>query len=644
MRFSPQLLDEIKARLPVSEVVGKRVKLQRAGRELRGLSPFTSEKTPSFHVNDQKMAWFDFSSGQNGNIFDFVMKTQGLSFPEAVKLLAGDAGVPLPVETPEAMEREKKRAGLTDVMEMAAAFFQEQLQGREGARARGYLADRGLGPALQKQFAIGYAPNSRSALREYLAARGASVPTMCEAGLLNHGEEIPVAYDKFRDRVMFPISDASGHIIAFGGRALEKDVPAKYMNSPETPLFHKGSVLYNHHNARKAAHDKGQVIAVEGYVDVISMTAIGFAQTVAACGTALTTDQMGLLWRMAEEPVLCFDGDRAGRKAAWRAIDTALPLIAPGRSLRFAFLPEGQDPDDLARSGGHSAVEGVLAAAKPLVEVLLQREMEAGPLDTPERRAGLDQRLNTILRQIGDENLRRYYREDLNSRLQAQGQGATAKANGFRGTTQWRSDRGAGRSRPGAAQPVGYRNARIAVSPALTRTAMFAVHANALYPREAQILLTVINHPALLERYLEDLMSMDIANRDGDAIRQGLMDLAGDEFADFQALRSALAEAGLAGAMANLEAVTAVARQWFVQPEAAEEDAETTLKQALALHRRARALNRELKSAEFALGQDASEENFARLREIQLELSAIDGQEAALDGYGLMSGRHPRNL
>ena len=554
--------------------------------------------------------------------------------------------MPLPVETPFERDREKKRAGLSDVIEMAATFFQEQLQSREGARARGYLADRGLGPALQQQFGLGYAPQSRSALREHLAGKGASVDIMCEAGLLNHGEDIPVAYDKFRDRVMFPICDVSGHVIAFGGRALERDVPAKYLNSPETPLFHKGSVLYNHHNARKPAYERGQVIAVEGYVDVISLSAIGFPQVVAACGTALTADQIGLLWRMAEEPVLCFDGDNAGRKAAFRAIDTALPLIAPGRSLRFAFLPEGQDPDDLARSGGHPALEAVLAAARPLVEVLLQREIEITPLDTPERRAGLDQRINTVLREIRDEALRRYYREDLTNRLRAiLGQRSGDTRSGWRESGSWRQNRqAAGRYRPGPAAATGYRSAKVTVSPALTRTAAFAVNANALSPREAQILLTVINHPPLLDRYAEDLATLDIADREGDALRQALLGAAGPDCADSHDLRAALESAGMASALARLATFSAVAAQWFVRPEAAEEDAETTLRQALALHRRARALNRELKSAEYALGQEASEENFARLREIQQELLALDGQEAALDGYGLMSGRQPRNL
>ena len=314
MRFPPSFLDEIKARLPVSEVVRRRVKLMKSGREWKGLSPFNSEKTPSFFVNDQKMAWFDFSSGQNGNIFDFLMRTEGLTFPEAVERLASDAGLPLPTVSRESEQRERQRASLLDVMEMAAKFFEAELQARGGAKARGYLADRGLMPPIQRQFRLGYAPAERYALRDHLASKGVLAEQMMEGGLLVHGEDIPVPYDKFRDRVMFPICDRSGRVIAFGGRAMEKDIPAKYMNSPETPLFHKGNVLYNQHNARKAAHDLGTVIAVEGYVDVISMSAAGFPHVVASLGTALTPSQCELLWRMAEEPILCFDGDRAGSR------------------------------------------------------------------------------------------------------------------------------------------------------------------------------------------------------------------------------------------------------------------------------------------------------------------------------------------
>ena len=417
MRFTPQFLDELKARLPVSEVVGKRVKLVRSGRELKGLSPFNKEKTPSFFVNDQKQAWFDFSSGKNGSIFDFVMQSEGVSFPEAVERLAQMAGVPLPKVSPEDERRDARRKTLHDVMELAAKFFADTLASRAGAKARGYLADRGLDAATQLKFRLGYATNERFALKEHLGSHGIPVEDMVEAGLLIAGDDIPLPYDRFRDRVMFPIADLRGRVIAFGGRALEKDAQAKYLNSPETPLFHKGATLYNIATARQAAHDGAPVIAVEGYVDVIAMVSAGFAATVAPLGTALTEDQLTLLWKMADEPVLCFDGDSAGLRAAYRAVKLAMPRLKPGKSLKFALLPQGQDPDDLFRSGGREAIADVIGAARPLAAMLWARETEGHQFDTPERRAALEARLNEVTAAIGDDSVRKYYRQDFSARL-----------------------------------------------------------------------------------------------------------------------------------------------------------------------------------------------------------------------------------
>src|SRR6202045_3471302 len=343
MRFTPQFLDELRARLPVSEVVGRRVKLKRAGREWKGLSPFQQEKSPSFTVNDQKGFYHDFSSGKHGDIISFLMETEGVGFTEAVERVDSMAGVPLPAVTPDGARHEQRRKTRQDVMDLAAKFFADTLASRNGAKARGYLADRAISPAVQVQFRIGYAPGERFALKEYLGAQGIPVEDMVEAGLLVSGDDIPVPWDRFRDRVMFPIADLRGRVIAFGGRALEKDAPAKYLNSPETPLFHKGATLYNIAAARAAAHKGAALIAVEGYVDVIAMVQAGYDATVAPLGTALTTEQLGLLWKMADEPMLCFDGDDAGRRAAYRAVDLAMPRLKPGKSLKFALLPQGQD-------------------------------------------------------------------------------------------------------------------------------------------------------------------------------------------------------------------------------------------------------------------------------------------------------------
>src|SRR3954471_18808404 len=405
MRFPPQFLDELRARLPVSEVVGRRVKLKRAGREFKGLSPFNREKSPSFTVNDQKGFFHDFSSGKHGDIFGFVMETEGLTFPEAVERLAGMAGLPMPVVSRDAVEREERRRTLYDVLELAAKFFETTLASRAGAHARGYLADRGLEPETQLQFRLGYASGERFGLKEQLGSQGIPVEDMVAAGLLIAADDIPVPYDRFRDRVMFPITDIRNRVIAFGGRALQKDAQAKYLNSPETPLFHKGATLYNIAAARAAAHQGASVVVAEGYVDVIALVRAGFPAAVAPLGTALTEDQLALIWKIADEPVLCFDGDGAGRRAAYRAVDLALPHIKPGKTVKFALLPEGQDPDDLLRSGGREAIAEVIGAARPLADMLWQRETEAGGFDTPERRAGLDQRIAEVTNQINDPSV-----------------------------------------------------------------------------------------------------------------------------------------------------------------------------------------------------------------------------------------------
>ena len=419
MRFTPQFLDELKARLPVSEVVGRRVKLVRAGREFKGLSPFNKEKTPSFFVNDQKQAWFDFSSGKNGSIFDFVMQSEGVTFPEAVERLAQMAGVPLPQVSREDEARDARRKTLHDVMELAAKFFEDTLASRNGAKARGYLADRGLDAATQLKFRLGYAPGERFALKEHLGSHGIPVPDMVETGLLIAGDDIPVPFDRFRDRVMFPITDLRGRVIAFGGRALEKDAQAKYLNSPETPLFHKGGTLYNIAAARQASHDGAPVVAVEGYVDVIAMVNAGYPATVAPLGTALTEDQLGLLWKMADEPILCFDGDSAGLRAAYRAVDLATPRLKPGKNSNFCFAAAGSGPrrpDALGRARGDRRRDQRGAAARR--HVVGARDRGAF-LRYAERRAALRRASTRSPRRSPTNSVRRYYRQDFSARLRS---------------------------------------------------------------------------------------------------------------------------------------------------------------------------------------------------------------------------------
>jgi len=654
MRFTPQFLDELKARLPVSEVVGKRVKLVRSGRELKGLSPFNKEKTPSFFVNDQKQAWFDFSSGKNGSIFDFVMESEGVTFPEAVERLAAMAGMALPKVSREDEERAARRKSLHDVVELAAKFFQDTLASKTGARARGYLADRGIDVATQLKFRLGYAPGERYALKEHLGSHGIATGDMIEAGLLIAGDDIPVPFDRFRDRVMFPITDLRGRVIAFGGRALEKDAQAKYLNSPETPLFHKGANLYNIATARQAAHDGAQLIAVEGYVDVIAMVSAGFAATVAPLGTALTEDQLGLLWKMADEPLLCFDGDNAGVRAAYRAVDLAMPRLLPGKSLKFALLPQGQDPDDLFRSGGRDALAEVIAAARPLAAMLWARETEGHQFDTPERRAALEARLNEIAASIGDEAVRKYYRQDFNARLSQffappQGQRREPRGPG----QNWR-ERGQRRdwpprnglpARSAAGKPAPY----VVVSNQMASSAVMRGPRSTVPLREALILQAALNHPWLLHDHLEELSQLEFRHAEAERLKGALIDIAAHSAShaaalDPAALQAELAGRGLAETAARIAASITSASVWGARPEAAADDVLVTWAQLVALHRQWHLLAKELRDAEQALGQDASEANYLRLRDIQARLARMDGTEALIEGFGASSGRGVRSL
>jgi len=649
MRFPPQFLDDLRARLPVSEVVGKRVRLKKAGREWKGLSPFNKERTPSFFVNDQKGFYHDFSSGKHGDIFTFVMDSEGVTFPEAVERLASLAGLAMPKMSREAEAEEGRRRTLHDVVALAVKFFEATLAARAGARARGYLADRGLDPATQLKFRIGYAPPERFALKEHLGGLGVAIEDMIEAGLLVAADDIPVPYDRFRDRVMFPISDLGGRIVAFGGRALDKDAPAKYLNSPETTLFRKGGILYNAAAARKAAHQGAPVIVVEGYVDVIVMVTAGYEATVAPLGTALTEEQLALLWKMADEPMLCFDGDAAGRRAAYRAVDIALPHLKPGKSLRFASLPQGHDPDDLIRSGGVGAMADVLAAARPLADVLWTREMEGGGFDTPERRAGLEARINELMSTIGDETVRRYYRQDLWQRLRNLTTPGSSDRFVRGGSGRPRAVGRGGREGPfrshsgGRGQEPAQGRAFLPLSPRLQTSSIVRGSRSALPPREALIMLAALNHPWLLETEAEQLADLEFLNSDADTLRRVMLDITASrqplQPSDGATLRDAVMARDCGAVLQRIEGALTHLADWPAREGAAPEDVRQWWTHVLTLHRKNRTLNKELKEAERALGEELSEQNFAWLQDVRAQLSSLEGTEASIEGFGALSGR-----
>jgi DNA primase len=592
------------------------------------------------------------------------MLTEGATFPEAVERCAAMAGMALPVATPEAARQEQHRRTLYDVMELAAKFFADTLAARAGAKARGYLADRGITPATQLQFRLGYAPAERFALKEHLGGLGVPVEDMVEAGLLVSGEDIPVPYDRFRDRVMFPITDVRGRVIAFGGRAMEKDVPAKYLNSPETPLFHKGDTLYNLAAARKAAHDGAPLIVVEGYVDVIAMSGAGFPACVAPLGTALTEHQLAQLWKMADEPILCFDGDSAGQRAAFRAADLALPQLAPGKSLRFALLPEGQDPDDLARAGGRGAIEEVIGLARPLAEMIWTRETAGGSFATPERRAALEARIKALTDGIQNEVVRRYYRQDFAERLQRAfapvavaggGRGYRGPAGGSGESGRRFAPRGAlspsGPGRNGergglstAARTVG-RAPYQAASPHLAASPVMRGQRSVISRREALILQSLLNHPWLLHDHLEEVAALELAHPEAHRLRAGVIAAfshyshTDDAAAESARLRAHLEKGGYSEQIQRVERALTTRSVWGAEPGAAREDVLATWQQLVALHRQWHSLLRELKDAEAALGHDSSEANYGWLRDVKARLAEVDGLEALIEGFGASSGR-----
>jgi len=413
--LSPQWLDELRARTVLSAVIAPSVKLIRAGREWKACCPFHNEKTPSFTVNDDKGFYHCFGCGAHGDAIRFLTDHRGMPFMDAVKELAGKAGLEVPAPDPKSRERAERTASLTDVMAEVQTWFADQLKGAEGGVARDYLQRRGLTAQTIARFGLGFAPDGRARLKQSLAQLGED--RLVETGMLIKPDD-GATYDRFRGRLMFPIRDPRGRVIAFGGRILGEGEP-KYLNSPDTDLFDKGRTLYNLDRAGPASRTARRLIVVEGYMDVIALDQAGIAEAVAPNGTALTEAQIERLWRLEPAPILCFDGDSAGRKAAVRAALRALPLLGPDRTLRFVELPAGQDPDDVVRSGGKEAFEALLAQAEPLVDRLWRHEHQAEPLATPEAWAGLKQRLVAHASAIGHADLARLYRQDWLDRFYA---------------------------------------------------------------------------------------------------------------------------------------------------------------------------------------------------------------------------------
>lgn len=631
-------------RVPLADVIGRSVKLTRKGHEHSGLCPFHSEKTPSFTVSDEKGFYHCFGCGAHGDVIRFVMESEHLSFPETVERLAGEAGLDVPRLSPEEEEAHHRRLSLYDLMEAAAAWFESRLSADQGAGAREYIDGRKLTAETIAHFRLGFGPNSRSALKEAMLARKFTIDQIVEAGLVIRPEDNPrETYDRFRNRIMFPICDARGRVVAFGGRALG-DAGAKYLNSPETPLFHKGHMLYNFASARKPSIDKMEAIVVEGYMDVIALHQAGFPNAVAPLGTALTEDQIALLWRLAPEPTLCFDGDRAGVAAAGKALDRALPLLKPGHSLRFAMLPEGEDPDSLVMaSAGASAFQAVLNAAIPLSAMMWNLLTGSVDTSTPERRAGLEKRVFDALRPIADEKVRSFYQREFRSRLferfrpeGASLKGRFAKAGrAGRGGRQGRNQGGGWQQNKGHA-PGGVDSGRLGATQVGRNRGEGAARIN----MEELLVLTVLNHPEILIVHQEDLAALQIVSPELARLRNALLEGVGTlSPLDREGVKNHLVEKGFEALYTRLTESDAYKSDWSARSDVALADAEISWLQVLKRYRRVTELQQELKALEEELVNNTTEEGFERLRALQLEIEANAGNEADLDGYGLASGR-----
>ncbi len=633
MRFSPRFLDELRDRVRVTEVVGRKVRLIRRGHNHVGLCPFHNEKTPSFSINEQKGFYHCFGCGAHGDIITFVMETEGLTFPETVEQLANQAGMPLPARDAHEEEREKTRRSLYDVMELAAVFFESELQGARGKKALAYLEGRALTGSGVAPFRLGFAPESRSALKEHLTGKGVSLDEMIEAGLLIAPDDGSPPYDRFRGRVIFPIADGRGRIIALGGRTLDPEGTPKYLNSPETPLFRKSAVLFNLGQARKAVGQGALLVAVEGYVDVIAMVAAGFGGAVAPLGTALTEEHLGMMWRMAPEPILCFDGDAAGQKAAFRSLDLALPLLEPGQSLRFAVLPEGEDPDDLIRAKGAGAMQSVLAEAQPLSDVLWRRESEGHDLTTPERRAGFEGRIMGFANQIADPKVREHYRRLYQERIRELFGGAPAAKSG--GLREWRPPmpRRKWGEAPNPARD--HRESRAfsgQASDALKRSLAARASSHAVISSvrllEA-LLLAVLNHPFLLEAEVETLSALAIEDAQLDKLRSELLHAASSgQTLDSQGIRDHLTDRGMGAVYQVMEQRPLLRGMPFTQAGSAMATVREGWAHAIRRYRKLTDLEDERISAAAAMKSDDTEESRLRLDEVDKAQKSPEGSEA----------------
>lgn len=623
MGFTPDFLDEIRNRLPVSDVIGRKVRLVRKGREFSGLCPFHNEKTPSFTVNDDKAFYHCFGCGAHGDVINFVLETEGLSFPETVERLAGQAGLQMPEYSPEDKQRSKVKKTLYDVMEAAAHWFESQLVSQAGLEGKKYIQKRGLNKDTIKKFRLGFAANNRTALKMAMLARPEITEEMLiEGGLLIKPDDGGESYDRFRHRVMFPITDRQGRVVGFGGRALSDHAKAKYLNSPETPLYHKGRLLYNLSGARKAAYEKGRVLVGEGYMDVIGLSQAGFDEAVAPLGTAVTEDQIRELWRLAPEPMMCFDGDKAGQRAAVRVVERTLPLLKPGHSLKFVYLPDGEDPDSFVAGQGARAFEKLLSEGRPLAQLLWNEMINNVEFDTPEQRAGLEQKIAKTLSEIKDQTIRGYYESDFQKRLKKHfGDDYVPIINLHENieNSYYKENQQEKRRKPfNKKNKFQLKDEKESIGE-LKKTMIGKSLKSSTLDGERLIILTVIEHPWLLHDHEETFAMFNFESVELDKVRNEIIRIA-SRYTDLdkERLRIHLVKKGLGQAIEIIFKQGVLTAQKFIGPKSSKEETEGSWLHLFALFHIEK-LEQDIKM----LGSnELNEEDYTRLQALKNEHSA----------------------
>ncbi|WGI20938.1 DNA primase [Amylibacter sp. IMCC11727] len=591
MSLPDGFLDELRTRLSIAQVVGRKVtwdtRKSNVGKgDYWSPCPFHQEKTASFHVDDRKGFFYCFGCHAKGDALTFVRETENVGFMEAVEILAGEAGMPVPKRDPVAQKKADQRTVLAEIMEQALQFYRMQLKTNVATAARDYLDGRGMPQVIQDRFEIGFAPDTRSALFQHLTGKGIKPEDLDEAGLCVKPDDGGSPFDRFRGRIIFPIRDARGRCIAFGGRAMDPNARAKYLNSPETPLFDKGRSLYNHGPAREAAGKAQSLIVAEGYMDVIALAQAGFDHAVAPLGTAITENQLQLMWRMSPEPIIALDGDTAGIRAARRLIDLALPLMEAGKSLRFVVLPEGQDPDDLLKASGAKAMQDLLDAAQPMVRLLWEREIEGKVFDSPERRASLDASLRTALSAIKDPSLRNHYTaaiKELRAELFAPKHGTSTQQN-----APWS---GGWRNKPPQNATSGLKSSLLGQKTATDTTRL----------REALILAAAIRNPHAAVEHETMLEKSPIAAPDLIKIQSALLALLHMDLSEDQGsgpLIAALTDRLGFNPMDHLMTLPPVRIHPHLHPDADPELVAMTLREELVKHAAIKGAEAELRDAE----------------------------------------------